>query len=135
MDRKSIVVVVVCVAVLMLWYPLVVNKLYPPKPLPPGATNAPAAALTYTNASTNAVISAEAPVTLPPAVTQTNVPEQLLEVTNSNAHYTFTSYGGGLKLIELLHYPETVSARREKHAAGGVATLNTFTPVRSEGVV
>ena len=44
MDRKSIIVLVVCFIVLMLWYPLV-NKLYPPKPLPPGATNAPAALL------------------------------------------------------------------------------------------
>src|SRR5208283_2245655 len=120
MDRKSIIVLVVCFLVLMLWYPLVVNKLYPPKPLPPGATNAPAATLTYTNAPTNGVPSAEAPVILPTAVTQTNLPEQLIEVTNSNAHYTFTSYGGGLKLVELLHYPETVSARREKHAASGV---------------
>jgi hypothetical protein len=32
----------------------------------------------------------------------------LLEVANENAHYTFTSHGGGLKLVELMHYPETV---------------------------
>ena len=48
MDRKSILVLVVCFVLLMLWYPLV-NKLYPPKPRPPGATNAPAAFLTASN--------------------------------------------------------------------------------------
>ncbi len=46
-----------------------------------------------------------------------NVPEELLVVTNSNARYTFTSYGGGLKLVELVHYPETVTTRRRKAAA------------------
>ena len=49
MDRKSIIILVVCFILLMLWYPLVVNKLYPPKPLPPGATNAPAALMATTN--------------------------------------------------------------------------------------
>ena len=50
-------------------------------------------------------------------------------MTNSNARYTFTSYGGGLKLVELLHYPETVPTRREKQPqTNNVATLNTFTP-------
>ena len=57
----------------------------------------------------------------------TNVPEQLVEITNANAHYTFTSIGGGLKLIELLKYPETV-ARRRSQSARGVATLDTYTP-------
>ncbi len=33
MDRKSIIALVVCFIVLVLWYPLVVNKLYPPKTL------------------------------------------------------------------------------------------------------
>ena len=51
MDRKSIIALVVCFIVLMLWYPMVVNKLYPPKRLPPGPTNAPPATLTATNQS------------------------------------------------------------------------------------
>ena len=36
---------------------------------------------------------------------RTEVPEQLLVLTNLKARYTFTSYGGGLKLIELPGYP------------------------------
>ena len=53
----------------------------------------------------------------------TNIPEKLLEVTNANAHYTFTSRGGGLKLVELLHYPETVSRRRSQQQTNREATL------------
>ena len=118
MDRKSIIVLVVCFLVLMLWYPLVVNKLYPPKPLPPGATNAPAGSCspppTRRRPPRAAPPVLEQPAPAPKPVVTTNVPEELLEVTNDNARYTFTSHGGGLKLVELLHYPETVSARRKK---------------------
>ena len=40
MDRKSIIILVLCFVLLMLWYPLVVNKLYPPKPGARRDTNA-----------------------------------------------------------------------------------------------
>ncbi|MGO8929037.1 MAG: membrane protein insertase YidC [Limisphaerales bacterium] len=130
MDRKSIIALVVCFLVLMLWYPLVVNKLYPPKPLPPGATNAPAAIRTSTNPGAGPraapVAAEETPPGLRPVVSA-NVPEELQVVTNSNARYTFTSHGGGLKLVELLHYAETVTTRREKQPqTNNVATLNRF---------
>ena len=132
MDRKSILILVVCFVVLMLWYPLV-HKLYPPTPLPVGATNAPPATLTATNRgpSTSSVppALAEAPVSPPKPIVNTNVPEELLVLTNDNARYTFTSHGGGLKVIELVRYPETVSTRREKQRpTQRVATLNLFTP-------
>jgi YidC/Oxa1 family membrane protein insertase len=130
MDRKSIIALVVCFLVLMLWYPLVVNKLYPPKPLPPGATNAPAAIRTSTNPGAGPqaapTVAEEAPPGLRPVVSA-NVPEELQVVTNSNARYTFTSHGGGLKLVELVRYPETVTTRREKQPqTNNVATLNRF---------
>src|SRR5439155_12618191 len=53
-------------------------------------------------------------------------PEELLALTNENARYTFTSYGGGLKLVELLNYPESVSCGRKRAGAATqrVATLN-----------
>jgi len=131
MDRKSILVLVVCFILLMLWYPLV-NKLYPPKPLPPGATNAPAALFTTTNQpmpAPTAPAVLEEPGATPKPIISANVPEQLLEVANANARYTFTSYGGGLKQIELLHYPETVPKHREKQPqTNNVATLNTLSP-------
>jgi YidC/Oxa1 family membrane protein insertase len=131
MDRNSILVLVICFILLMLWYPLV-NKLYPTKPLPPGATNAPAALFAATNhpvaAPTVPAVLEELGAT-PKPVVSANVPEELIEVANANAHYTFTSHGGGLKQIELLHYPETVPKHREKQPqTNNVATLNAFTP-------
>ncbi len=41
MDTKSTVVIIVCVLLIGLWSFVLVPKLYPPKPLPPGSTNAP----------------------------------------------------------------------------------------------
>ncbi len=132
MDRKSIIALVCCFIVLMLWYPLV-NKLYPPKPLPPGATNAAPGAFAATNriapeAPAPPVVPGQPPLAPRPLATAAG-PEVLLTVTNSNARYTFTSHGGGLKLVELVHYPETVSVRRPKQAqTNRLATLNAFTP-------
>jgi YidC/Oxa1 family membrane protein insertase len=134
MDRKSITILVVCFILLMLWYPLVVNKLYPPKPLPPGWTNSPAS-LTASNALTTSASTqppnAPTPALLTPAprvAANTNAPEELLEAANGNVRYTFTSRGGGLKLVELLHHLETVStlARRQTHT--NPVALNSGAP-------
>jgi YidC/Oxa1 family membrane protein insertase len=129
MDRKSIIALVVCFIVLMAWYPLV-NKIYPPKPLPPGVTNAYAATLSSTNQVATpqaALTAAEALAPAPMPVVAANVPEELLTVANGNARYTFTTHGGGLKLVELVHYPETVSTHRVKQPqTNNVATLNRF---------
>ena len=127
MDRKSIIVLIACFLLLFSW-PLLVNKIYPPKPLPPGQTNIVTTPQLTTNRTALTTTALETTVTPKPPV-NTSVPEQLLEITNADAHYTFTSYGGGLKLVELLHYPESVSTRREQRAhTNRVATLNTFTP-------
>ncbi|HSU57469.1 MAG TPA: membrane protein insertase YidC [Candidatus Dormibacteraeota bacterium] len=136
MDRTSIIVLAICFVVLMLWYPLVVNKLYPPKPMPRGATNAAAPATisvtnqtgaTTTTTTTSANISAEAPAFRP--VANTNVPEEFLVVTNDDARYTFSSYGGGLKLVELTEYAEATSTRRQQHSFTNPVKLNLGTPV------
>jgi len=130
MDRKSIIILVACFLLLFSW-PLLVNKVFPPKPLPPGATNSAPRSLVATNETGTA--PQQAPVlersTVPRIPLNTNVPEQTIEITNANAHYTFTSVGGGLKLVELLRYPETVTTRRERGThSNRVATLNSFTP-------
>lgn len=142
MDRKSIIILVASFILLMAWYPLVVNKLYPPKPLPKtlSVTNGAPATNIVTSAATSApsslVPSSNAPslaeepsLAAATAVTGTNAQEQLLEVTNANAHYTFTSIGGGLKEIELLGYPEAVSRKDKRAATRRVATLNSPAPV------
>src|SRR6266567_9293839 len=127
MDRTSIIVIVVCLAVLVLWSYVLVPKLYPPKPLPPGATNAPATTFTGTSQPVNAPVapsSLEVPPPAPKLVASTNVPEELTEVTNENARYTFTSHGGGLKLIELVQYLETTARQKNASLTNGVAALN-----------
>ncbi len=141
MDRNSTIVVVLCMALLVLWSFVIVPKLYPPQPLPPGATNLLTSTQAETATATN-LTPASAPAapsltaaTAPRPAFLTNVPEQVVVVTNENARYTFTSYGGGLKLVELVRYPETVSKRVPNQASTtGVATLNTraFVPVLAE---
>ena len=70
------------------------------------------------------------PTAVSPPVFDTNTPEKLLVITNARARYTFTSRGGGLKSVELLDYPETISPRwKRKVAKDGVATLNTRAPL------
>jgi YidC/Oxa1 family membrane protein insertase len=134
MDRKSIIVVAGCVGLIFLWSFVIVPTLYPPRPLPPGATNT--VATTQTVATTSVT---QATTSLPPALAPVAPPrpaflaageEQTLVLTNDNARYTFTSQGGGLKLIELVHYPETVSRVRKKQPlTNNVAELNAHVSV------
>jgi len=57
-------------------------------------------------------------------VFNTNAPEQIIILTNGVTRYTFTSRGGGLKLVELLNMPQTISARwRTKSGAQTMAWL------------
>jgi len=131
MDRKTIIVVVICFGIMFFGSSLI-NKLYPPKPLPPDQTNVVA---TATAPATNrpAQISSSAPPT--PAATAVPSPkpvirfageEETLLVTNADARYVFTSHGGGLKTIELVQFEEIVSGHRKKHTEPkDLATLNT----------
>ena len=127
MDRTGIIVVTLCVILLGVWF-VEQQKNYPRPPLQQVAsTNTTAAAQTVT-ANSNAVSPPPNVVSLP--VFDTNTPEELLVITNARARYTFTSRGGGLKSVELLDYPETVSPRwKKKVAKDGVATLNLRAPV------
>src|SRR5258708_7130271 len=132
MDRTSIIVIVVCFILIGVWSLVLMPKWYPQKPLPIQGTNAPSATVTGTNqvgVVTNVPVLAEAPTNAPRVVVNNNVPEDLVVISNENARYTFTSHGGGLKLVELLKYPETVSTRRLKQPdTNRVATLNSYAP-------
>jgi YidC/Oxa1 family membrane protein insertase len=129
MDRTGIIVVTLCVILLGLWF-IEQQKNYPhppPQPVANTTTTTTAAAQTVT-ANSNAV--SPPPNVVPVPVFDTNTPEELLVITNARARYTFTSRGGGLKSVELLDYPETVSPRwKKKVAKDGVATLNLRAPV------
>ena len=139
MDRKSIAVIVSCVVALILWQFVIVPKYMAPKPRPPGANN------TFTNGAVQGTLTngsdvhqqleqaAQMAGSMPNPALQldvnTNIAEQLVVVTNENARYTFTSYGGGLKLVELVNFPETIPSWRNKKAeSGGLASLNTYAP-------
>src|SRR5438874_12610229 len=127
MDRTSIIAIIVCFALMGLWVFFVIPK-YTPPPNPAAAiTNAPPSTVATTNQPVAPTATAGTPVPAPilKAVTNTNLPEDLIEVTNAKARYTFTSHGGGLKMIELLGYPETVPRHRKAQMqTNRVATLN-----------
>lgn len=126
MDRKSIIILVVCFGVLLFGSKLI-DKLVPPIPLPPGATNQISTAASPTNATQAAFtpVDTNRVVAAPRVVLPAGATEQTLVISNSDARYTFTSRGGGLSTVELLHYPETVSRHNKKLGTNEVATLNT----------
>lgn len=136
MDRKAIIVVAASVLLLVLWFPLV-NKLYPPKPLPGpvekyAGTNPPATNLPSTNAPAvkpPPVATNGTPVTV---VATPAAPEQTVVLTNEWARYTFTSHGGGLRRVELIGYSAEIACRKEdseKQKAAGYASLNAQAPL------
>jgi YidC/Oxa1 family membrane protein insertase len=90
---------------------------------------------TVTNAQGTVQITtnlAEAPITnaAPRFIAEANTPEELIVVTNENARYTFTTHGGGLKLIELIG----TSTKRELKS-GHIPALNAHVPVPVMAVV
>jgi len=126
MDRTGIIVVSICVILLGFWF-VEQQKYYSHLPQTPLNTNV-VAGVQATTANSSPVVSA--PGTFLTPAFDTNAPEDLIAITNADARYTFTSRSGGLKSVELLKYPETVSPRWKKEiATNAVATLNTHAPV------
>lgn len=126
MDRRSIIVLVVSFIILMVWFPLM-NRIYPPKH-PLGGTNDLASAtnpLPEASPAPEFTNVASLPGSPTPGFAHPTVPEQLLVVENDDARYTFTSHGGGIKLVELKQYPETVGCRRSSTGPPQLATLNS----------
>jgi YidC/Oxa1 family membrane protein insertase len=141
MDRKAILVVSTSIVLLLFW-PTLVQKLYPPQPVPATVasqsgrqSNGPAAlSPTASAATTNVGTSAPAtavsvPATIAPLV-RPGTAEETLVVSNALVRYTFTSHGGGLKSAELLRFPESVACNvKVNPGALRVATLNQKAPV------
>jgi len=123
MDRKSVIVLIICFALFMLWDQFT-RKYYPPKPL--NRTNDVATATTLApavpaNAPTTVGTSPDASWNAP----KPGAPEELLVVDGDVARYTFTSHGGGLKQVELLKYLESVGCNNKGTVSTHpVATLN-----------
>ena len=130
MDRTGIIVVTLCAILLGFWF--VGQQKYAQQQARYAATNQAAKAQSrFAAASSNAVLpELNVTTTAAPPVFDTNAPEELRVITNARVCYTFTSRGGGLKSVELLDYPESVSPRwKREMATNGVATLNTRAPV------
>jgi YidC/Oxa1 family membrane protein insertase len=132
MDKTGIIVVSLCVVLLGLWF-YQQNKMTQQAQLQAqlyAATNTVVTVPGQLSPTNGSAVSATTMAAVAPSdFFDTNAPEQLLVLTNQqkNARYTFTSRGGGLKLIELLDYPETISARWKKKttANDSFASLNT----------
>jgi len=133
MDRKSFIILLVSFALLMAWYPLV-NKLFPPLPAPEGTNTVSQSATdidTNKPGTTKPPDPASAPSPAPPSldtsrIIRPGVAEKTITVTNENARYTFTTHGGGLKFVELIKYPATISCdRKETTNRARLASLNT----------
>ena len=120
---------VACIGFVVLWQAVLVPKYFMEK-RPVSAVNTNAAPASVSGATSNATTTngtTTAPATVfARADISTNAPEQLLVITNENARYIFTSRGGGLKEIELVKFPETITRKRKDQSAStNVATLNT----------
>jgi YidC/Oxa1 family membrane protein insertase len=145
MDRKSTIVIVVCILLMFLWQGVLVPKYFSePRPTAPLDSTAPPARDTGTTSDAPALtpppgLTPSGLVTRP--ILATNVVAQLLVISNENARYTFTSQGGGLQQIELVRFPETITRKRRQEEATNVATLNAegqlpvLTVLGNEGLI
>src|SRR3984957_17126694 len=133
MDRTGIIVVSLCGALLVLWFFQTQKQeaRFQQQQAEFARTNivsTPQAAANQTAVPTTTTTAVQ--------IFDTNAPENLIVITNVEKDYTniytFTSRGGGLKTVQMLKYPETISARWKKEgesSANGFATLNARTSV------
>ena len=136
MDRKSIIILCVSFLLILGWFKLV-EVMYPPPP--PRAitrtttgTNAPSA----TNAASRGETNLAAPLSTNSAAaalgaTQWTAPktaEELLVLETADVKYTFTTHGGGVKLIELKRFPKIIGNRKADDPSR-VVLLNDRSPV------
>ncbi len=133
MDRKSVIILVLCGILFAAWMVLT-PKLYPP-PSPGSLTNPVAEATNAPEATAVTASPALAPVALAAnqigsVMPAAGSPEETLLVTNRTTRYTFTSHGGGLKLVEFdgKRYPESIARFGQKLATNRPASLNRQSP-------
>jgi YidC/Oxa1 family membrane protein insertase len=131
MDRTGIIVVSICAILFGVWFVETQKQeaRWQQQQAEFARTNIVS---TPQTAASPAAIPSTATTTPSVQIFDTNAPENTVVISNADARYTFTSRGGGLKSIELLKYPETISARWTKEgqsSADGFATLNARTSV------
>jgi YidC/Oxa1 family membrane protein insertase len=129
MDRTGIIVVSICALLLGFWFYETTKQ---EQARERWAQEHPQVVSTNGTQPAANVSSAFATPSVSASPFETNAPEQTIVVTNDRVRYTFTSRGGGIELVELLDYPETVSARWKMKSSStneNFATLNAHAPV------
>jgi YidC/Oxa1 family membrane protein insertase len=143
MDRKSITLLALT-ALLFLTWPMLVNKIYPPIPVKPTnsvamGTNKTLTGAVITSAGTNLIAAGTNS-----AAFATNAPagkEENVVVENDLATYHFSSFGGGLKLVEFKKYKSIVGCKADKATTNPPASVNKkatwpmFTIQDNEGLI
>jgi YidC/Oxa1 family membrane protein insertase len=128
---------VISLAFLAAWFPIT-NKIFPPIPAPVRQTNAISGATNIIAGSTNVpVLSGSSGTNASIASAQTNLPprqEEFVTIESEDARYVFTSFGGGLKRIELKKYPADVGCEENVRTNGNV-TLNVKAKAPAMSVV
>jgi YidC/Oxa1 family membrane protein insertase len=133
MDRKSLIVLGLSLALLLGWVPLT-HKIWGPPPQPTNAvTSASATSSTNVSATGDGTVTATSTATATATASSTllvapNTPEETLTLTTDDILYTFTSHGGGIKLVELTKYPHSVGSKNGTDTNNYVS-LNTKAPV------
>jgi YidC/Oxa1 family membrane protein insertase len=131
MDRKSIIILLVSLGLLLLSQQLI-HRQFPPEKI-----DLPVAELTDTNqvapSLTNAPVARPEPVInaapTPPQLVEPSTREELITLETEQARYVFTSHRGGIKTIELKNFPEVVGRKSRQQQASDLATLNAQAPV------
>lgn len=129
MDRKSLIILLASLLVLIAWYPIT-NKIFPPKPAPIRTNTLASATNRVSTNRTEAPLSSGTNAVA--AAPSTNLPpreERTVTLESADARYVFTSLGGGLKLIDLKHFPASVDCSARKSPTNAVVSLNRKAPV------
>jgi YidC/Oxa1 family membrane protein insertase len=133
MDRKSIAILVLSFGLLLAWQPLT-HMIWgpPPAPAPLSTGTNGTDQATGTNASTNLppahAESKTASAAASALIIAPNTPEQTETLVTDDIQYTFTSHGGGVKVIELTKYPHSAGSKNGTDTNKFVA-LNDKAPV------
>ena len=141
MDKTGIIVIATC-GVLLFWWAVEKKKAVEQQERAARAAQLQAQlantnSVTTNNVVTTGTVTATQPGAPAPMIFAADEPEHTIVLTNAKARYTFTSRGGGLKVVELLSYPETISARWRGHVhnSGDVSILNNHAPLPVMAVV
>jgi YidC/Oxa1 family membrane protein insertase len=131
MDRKSIIILLVSLGLLLLSQRLI-HRMFPPEKMEPpvaelGATNETSLEATNPSMTLREPVMSAAPSQ--PELVEPEAVEELLTLDTEQARYIFTSHGGGLKAIELKNYPEMVGHKARRQQQTELATLNNRAPV------